>query len=86
MKTTEIRVDPAIRLSQSRRGVGYAFKDKRSGRPFWAIAYEDVDGRLRRERTNAKTRTLAERILADRQDAVERARLQDPPAPAGTME
>lgn len=70
---------PAKRTS-TRRGVGYVFRDKRSGGVIWGIAYEDVDGRLRRERTNAKTKTLAERILADRQDAVERARLTGLPS------
>lgn len=84
---------PSPTPARRTRGVGYAFKDKRSGRIIWGIAFEDVDGRLRKERTNAKTKTLAERILADRQDSVERARLQQfptvdallAPAPATTV-
>ena len=57
--------------------MGYVFKDKRRGREAWAIGYNDVDGRHRKERTKAANRTLARRILADREDAVERARLQN---------
>lgn len=57
--------------------MGYVFKDKRRGGEIWAIGYQDVDGRLRKERTKAANRTLARRILADREDAVERARLQN---------
>lgn len=57
--------------------MGYVFKDKRRGGEIWAIGYADVDGRLRKERTKAANRTLARRILADREDAVERARLQN---------
>ncbi len=82
-----------VTAAACKRGVGYVFRDRRGGRiegegakrawnvsgGVWSIAYQDVDGRLRRERTNAKTKTLAERILADRQDAVERARLQGLP-------
>lgn len=56
--------------------MGYIFKDRRRGREVWAVAYEDVDGRVRKERTKAANRTLARRILADRQDAVENAKLQ----------
>lgn len=80
METTEVPSKIVERTNRTRRGVGYAFRDKRSGGVVWSIAYEDVDGRLRRERTNAMSRTLAERILADRQDAVERARLQGLPS------
>ncbi len=80
MEPVETSAPPVNRPAQNRRGSGYAFRDRRSGRMIWGIAFEDVDGRLRRERTNAKTKTLAERILADRQDAVERARLQELPS------
>ncbi len=56
--------------------MGAVFKDTRSGSPIWAIRYTDVDGRKRKERTKATTRSLARRILAEREEAVERARLQ----------
>src|SRR6516162_666881 len=56
--------------------MGAVFKDARSGTPIWSIRYEDVDWRVRKERTKASTRALARRILAEREDAVERARLQ----------
>lgn len=76
-----------------RRGVGYVFEDRRSGKVVLSIAFEDVDGRLRRERTNAATKTLARRMLSARQNAVEQARLQGlvsvdallAPAPALTL-
>ena len=54
--------------------MGAVFRDVRSGRVIWAIKYCDVDGRVRRERTKATTRTLARKLLFDREDAVERAR------------
>ncbi len=57
--------------------MGYVYRDVHTKNPAWGIAYKDVDGRLRRERTKAANRTLARRILADREDTVERARLQN---------
>lgn len=49
--------------------------DRRSWKVTWAIRFRDVDGRTRRERTKAANKTLARRILAEREDAVEKARL-----------
>lgn len=57
--------------------MGYVYRDVHTKVPAWGIAYKDVDGRLRRERTKAANKTLARRILSDREDAVERARLQN---------
>src|SRR5688572_22993198 len=76
MDTIEAKKEiPASRGSR-RRGVGYVFEDRRSGKVVLSIAFEDVDGRLRRERTNAATKALARRMLSARQNAVEQARLQ----------
>ena len=60
------------------RAMSAVYKDTRtgSGQAIWAIRYRDVDGRTRKERTKAGTRALARRILAEREDTVERARLQ----------
>lgn len=55
--------------------MGCVYRDKRSARRSWAIRYEDVDGRVRKERTGAAGKRLALRILAHRENAVERARL-----------
>lgn len=58
------------------RRSGWVFKARgQGGRTAWAIRYFDVDGRLHQERTDAANKTLARRILAERQDGVEQARL-----------
>lgn len=42
----------------------YVFREYRSkGKP-WCIAYRDLSGRLRREKTDAPTKELAKRLLA----------------------
>ena len=57
--------------------MAYFYRRKlRSGKEAWAVAYRDVDGRLRREITHASNKTLAKRILADRLNTVEAAKLQ----------
>src|SRR5687767_723656 len=44
--------------------MAYVFREYRSnGRP-WCIAYRGLDGRLRREKTNAPTKELAKKLLA----------------------
>lgn len=55
--------------------MGCVYVDRRSGRPIHGIRYTDVDGREKWERTNAATKALARRILAERENAVERAKL-----------
>lgn len=40
----------------------------------WYVRFDDVDGRQRHESTDARERRVALRILADRENAVERAR------------
>ena len=56
--------------------MGAVIRDYRSGRLILAIRYRDVDGRFRKERTKASNEAVARRILADRENAVERALLQ----------
>lgn len=56
--------------------MGTVYRDNRSKQPVWSIRYKDVDGRHRWERTRAATRSLARRLLAQREGAVEKARLQ----------
>jgi site-specific recombinase XerD len=56
--------------------MGTVYRDVRSKNPVWSIRYKDADGRHRWERTRAATKTLARRILADREAAVEQAKLQ----------
>lgn len=56
--------------------MGAVIRDYRSGRLIFAIRYTDVDGRFRKERTKASSESVARRILADRENAVERALLQ----------
>jgi integrase len=56
--------------------MGAVFKDNRGERPVWGIRFKDVDGQIRKERTHVATKTLARRILAEREHAVEQARLQ----------
>jgi integrase/recombinase XerD len=41
----------------------------------WCIAYEDVNGTARKERTDALTKALARKLLALREDKVEQARV-----------
>ena len=55
--------------------MGCVYEDRRSGRRILSIRYADVDGRERWERTDAATKALARRILSERENAVERARL-----------
>ncbi len=46
--------------------MSYVFREYRSrGKP-WCIAYKGVDGRMRRERTDAPTKELAKKLLAKR--------------------
>src|SRR6185295_4752859 len=56
--------------------MGAVIRDWRSGRVILAIRYRDVDGRFRKERTKATSESVARRILADRENTVERALLQ----------
>lgn len=56
--------------------MGTVYKDSRSDKPVWGIRYKDVNGQLRYERTRAATKTLARRVLAEREHAVEQAQLQ----------
>lgn len=55
--------------------MGCVYDDPRSGGTIWSIRYKDVDGSVHRERTGAENKTLARRILAERENAVERAKL-----------
>ena len=55
--------------------MGCVYIDRRSGTPVRCIRYADVDGRIRKERTKAGSMLLARRILAERENAVEQARL-----------
>lgn len=57
--------------------MGSVIRDKRSGAVVWAIRYQDVDGRVRKERTKAPTMAVARRILAERERQVEQARLRE---------
>jgi integrase len=60
-----------------RRRSGWIVKAKGTGkRIIWKIIYFDVDGRRRKETTDAATKQVARRILAERQNAVEQTRLQ----------
>ena len=55
--------------------MGYVYRRKlRSGERF-AIAYEDVNGQLKRELTKTDDKETAKRMVADRQTEVERAKL-----------
>lgn len=55
--------------------MGCVYWDKRGAKGTWAIRFKDVDGRVRRERTDALNKSLARRILSERENAVEQARL-----------
>ncbi len=57
--------------------MGSVIRDKRSGNVVWAIRYQDVDGRVRKERTKAPTMAVARRILAERERQVEQAKLRE---------
>lgn len=62
--------------------MGSVVRDHRSGRLIWAIRYRDVDGRTRKERTDASSMAIARRLLSERENAVEKARLLDLPGVA----
>ena len=44
--------------------MAYVFREYRSNGKPWCIAYKGLDGRLRREKTDAPTKELAKRLLA----------------------
>ena len=54
--------------------MGAVFRDKRSRKPVWSIRYKDVDGRLRWERTPARSKVQARQVLHEREKAVIKAR------------
>ena len=53
--------------------MGCVFRDRRSG-GCWALKYHDADGSTRRERTDAKDKTLARRLLSARLNEVAEAK------------
>src|SRR5688572_1855069 len=44
--------------------MSYVFREYRSNGKPWCIAYKGVDGRMRREKTDAPTKELAKKLLA----------------------
>ena len=53
--------------------MAYVYRDFRTRAKPWCIAYKGADGRLRKERTNAPTKELAKRLLAQRMVEVTKA-------------
>jgi len=57
--------------------MGYVYKRVwPSGKTRWMIAYDDVDGTTKRRVTKAESRVVANRLLAQAENDVERAKLQ----------
>ncbi len=46
-----------------------------AGYPVWCLDYFDLEGRRRRERTNARTKEMAQQVLRKRLEEIERAKL-----------
>ena len=65
LATTSFRCRPSCRLLSGGH-VAYVFREYRSNGKPWCIAYTGVDGKLRREKTDAPTKELAKKLLAKR--------------------